>query len=152
MDLGVNIRLRSEYCVAVLAVQLFLGKAQKARYGKRQYEIQHADNKICLERLEILALYDTGEVVKLGHADNVQHRSILYIDDKLVADGGQYIAHYLRDYDLEHCLRMGHADGHCALKLAAVYGYNAAAHDLCHICARVYGHNEYTGGHKRQSI
>ena len=63
MDLGVDVRLRAENRVVFVAVQLPLNPAQQARDGEREDEIQDTDNEIGLERLEILALDDTGKVV-----------------------------------------------------------------------------------------
>ena len=86
VDLGVDIRLRAEDRVVFVAVQLPLDPAQQARDGEREDEIQNADDEIRLERLEILALDDAGEIVQLRHADDVQDGRILDIDDKFVAD------------------------------------------------------------------
>lgn len=61
MDLGIDVRLRAEDRVVFVAVQLPLDPAQQARDGEREDEIQDADDKIRLERLEILALDDAGK-------------------------------------------------------------------------------------------
>ena len=152
VDLGVDVRLRAENRVVFVAVQLPLNPAQQARDGKREDEIQDTDNEIGLERLEILALDDTGKVVQLRHADDVQDGGVLDVDDKLVADRRQDVAHDLRNDDLEHGLRVRHADGHRALKLAAVNGDDAAAHDLGHIGTGVDGHDQDARRDQRQRV
>lgn len=152
MDLGIDVRLRAEDRVVFVAVQLPLDPAQQARDGEREDEIQDADDKIRLERLEILALDDAGKIVQLCHADDVQDGRILDVDDKLIADRWQDIAHDLRDDDLEHGLCVRHSDGHGALKLAAVDGNDAAADDLGHVRAGVDGHDEDAGRDERQRV
>ena len=152
MYLGVGVALRAEYRVVFLAVKLLFGKTEQAGHAEGENEIDHADHKIGLEGLEVLALDNAREIVKLGDAYYVQHRRILYIDNEFVAYGGEYIAYDLREDDVEHCLAVAHADGGRTLELTFVDRNYAAADDLRHISTCVYRNDKYARRYERQGI
>ena len=89
MYFGFGVGLRAEEGVGILAVKLFLDKAENSCDGEGHNEIQNADYKIGLEGLEILTLDDAREIVKLRNTDNIEHRGVLDVNNKLVADGGE---------------------------------------------------------------
>ena len=94
--------------------------------------VQRADN----------ALVDKEQV---GDGNDRQHRGILDVDDKVVADLRHDVAQRLREDDVQHRLPVVHTDCLRALGLAGVNGHNAAAHGFCHIGTRVDGHDEKSG-------
>ena len=96
MYLGCRITLRSENRVIILAVETLFDIAQQARDREREYEVQHAYNKVRLERLKILPLYYAGKIVELRYSDNIKHRCILNIYNELVADRRKNITYNLR--------------------------------------------------------
>ena len=151
-DVNFRLRIRAAAAdgVAVRPGKLLFGKPQKPRDREGQDEVQHADNGIDLEGLQIDALDDACHVVKLRHADDVQDRGVLDVDDKLVADRRQNVLQNLRNDDLDHRLRVRHADGVGAFQLPLVDGNDAAADNLCHVGAGVNGDDEKTGRNQRQ--
>ena len=135
---------------ALVTLQLALDQPQKSCDGEGQHKVDHTDHKIGLEGLEALALNDTGEVIKLGHADHIQHRGILNVDHKLIGNGGQDIPQDLGQDDIAHSLPVSHTHSGSAFKLTSVHADNTAADDLCHISAGIDGHDQNTGGDQRQ--
>ena len=76
---------------------------------------------------------------KLGKADDKHHRSILDINDEVVADLRNDISECLGQNDADHGLHVCHADGLGPFGLARVHGDNAAPDGFRHIGAGVDG-------------
>ena len=100
---------------------------------------------------------------KLSKADDEHDRSILDIDNIVIADLRHNVPQCLRQDHVKHGLKMCHTDGLRAFCLSRINGNNTAPDGLRHVCACINGNHQkrrcpYTGkadrtvGKIRQSI
>jgi len=139
---GVGQRVGGGQIVTGRAVQLLFPPAQQPGAGEGADQIDHHGDGHGFGHPIIVAGVLLGHIIQLHDADDAEDGGVLDVDDEVVADLGNDVAQGLGEDDAQHGLKMGHADGLGALRLADVDGQNAAADCFRHIRAGVDGYNK----------
>ncbi|MPM82948.1 hypothetical protein SDC9_130010 [bioreactor metagenome] len=115
------------------------------QFGNREYQ-----NKVHAGRNDIGFHINVPDACHIAAAEHdfvdtahAQHAGLFDDRDKLVGDGGQDVAHCLRQNDVPHRLALAHTNTARGLHLAGIHRTDAAADDLGHIRAGVHAHGDH---------
>ena len=131
--------------IVIVAVEFLFKKSEKEGSGNGHNEIDHHYDACGME--EEIKCADCAFVheEEIRKSDYGKDGSIFDIDDKVVADLGDYVAESLGNDYIYHGLNMVHADCFCAFGLARIDGKDTAADGFRHICTGIDGNNEKCG-------
>ena len=112
------------------ALEFLLEHPDGASDDEREHEVNQACDEEHLEIPEIRARRRLRLEEQLGNRNHVQNAGILDIDNELVADGRQDIAHGLRQHNACHRLPVRQADGMRGFGLSLIDGQDATTDDF----------------------
>lgn len=129
------------------------GKDLSEDPGKNQgqEEVDSAGDQVGFKGLEGGPGHALGDEKELGHGNDVENRSVLDVDNELIADGGQDGLDGLGKDDRKEGLAVAEAQGLARLPLALGNGVDSPSYGLGQVGSRVDGDDE-DGGKARIHI
>ena len=98
--------------------------------AKRDQEIDHGGEQVHLDQPPVALRDLRRRAQEVGDREHVDQRGVLEQDDGLRQQHRHHVAECLRQHDVAHGLRIGHAERLRGRDLAARDRLNAGAHDL----------------------